>query len=81
MQFCVPLAKGSHCSIPWPIVLDSDPLLKRRDIPLKPGDLVLFKSGWLATVGQDYEIWVRTATGLSRVPGKPVIVWEIACHS
>ena len=62
-------------------LLDSDPLLKRKDGPLEPGNVLLLGAGWLAVVGQDYEIWVRTASGLSRVPGKPVIVWEILCHS
>ena len=62
-------------------LLDSDPLLKRRDHPLGPGNVLLLNAGWPAIVGQDYEIWMRTTTGLSRVLGKPVIVWEIQCLS
>ena len=62
-------------------LLDSDPLLKRRVDFVKPGDVVLLQSGWLATLGQDYEIWMRTATGLSRVSGDIALAWEIQCRS
>ena len=62
-------------------LLDSDPLLKRSVGFVKPGDVVLLKSGWLATLGQDYEVWMRTATGLSRVSGDIALAWEILCRS
>ena len=64
------------------LLLDHDPLLKRKFlIPLKPGYVVLLKSGWLAIVGQDYEIWARSTTGLARVSGDVALAWEIQCHS
>lgn len=72
----------------WAELLDADPLLKRSDGPLKPGMVIVLQSGWLAVVGQDYEIWVRTTTGLSRVSSGGdhgasfvALVWEILCLS
>ena len=66
----------------WTGLLDADPLLKRSDGPLKPGNggSARNPAGW-PSVGQDYEIWARSATGLVRVVSPPALVWEILCRS
>ena len=65
----------------WACLLDADPLLKRTDGPIRPGDVLLLKSGWLAVLGQDYEIWLRTAAGLTRASSESEVAWEILCRS
>ena len=62
-------------------LLDSDPMLRRATLLLKPGMIVLDGRGWLGVVGPEYEIWRRIATGLERVVEKPVRAWAISCHS